>query len=238
MRLLIINPNTSAHVTRALGEHITPMLGQCWQLDCVTARFGAAYIASEAAYAIAAHAVLDAWSCQEGAYDAILIGCFGDPGLEALRELAGCPVIGLAEAAMQEAARAGRFAIVTGGARWAPILQRRAAAAGLQDQLAGLQVLSESGAELLADPPRALDRLEAAARQVRSASGAESVIIGGAALAGMGEALARRLPFAVIDNVSAAARAIRTATSRPAAAGPDGAGYHGLSPELLARLQA
>ena len=35
----------------------------------------------------------------------MLVGCFGEPGCIALRELAGVPVIGLAEAAMREAAQ-------------------------------------------------------------------------------------------------------------------------------------
>lgn len=234
-RLLILNPNTSAQVTDMLRGHLQPMLGEGWQIDTATARFGGAYIASEAAYAIAAHAVLDAWSTQAPGHDAILVGCFGDPGLEALRELAGCPVIGLAEAAMQEAARAGRFVIVTGGERWEPILRRLAASAGLLDRMCGLKVLKESGSELLADPEAALLKLEAAAREAVAETGADAVIIGGAALAGMGEALAARLPFAVIDNVSAAARAV-LALAPAQGAGPDGTRYSGLSPELTARL--
>jgi hypothetical protein len=38
----------------------------------------------------------------------VLIGCFGDPGLFALRESSACPVTGLAEASFIEAARRGR----------------------------------------------------------------------------------------------------------------------------------
>jgi len=53
-------------------------------------------------------------------------GLIGDPGLLALRESSPAPVSGLAEAAFMDAARHGRFAIVTGGARWAPMLQRLA----------------------------------------------------------------------------------------------------------------
>ena len=234
-RLLIINPNTSAQVTAMLREHLQPMLGEAWRIDTVTARFGGVYIASEAAYAIAAHAVLDAWSTQPAGYDAILVGCFGDPGLEALREISGCPVVGLADAAMREAAQAGRFAIVTGGERWEPILRRLAASAGLLDHLCGLKVLTESGGELLADPDQAMLKLEAAAREVQTETAADAIVIGGAALAGMGESLATRLPFAVIDNVSAAARALQ-ALAPAKGCGPDGTRYTGLSPELMARL--
>lgn len=210
-RLLLINPNTSARVTDALRRHIAERAPDGWRIDAVSAPFGASYISSEAAYAIAAHAVLEAWAtaCADAApYDAILVGCFGDPGLDALRELAGVPVVGLAENAMRHAAAHGRFAIVSGGERWPAILRRRIAAAGLEAQFAGTRVLPESGAELLAEPVRAVDRLTAEAAAARAEWNVDAVIIGGAALAGMGEAVAARLPFAVIDNVSAAARAL------------------------------
>ena len=45
---------------------------------------------------LAAHAVLDSFEfglAQHGAFDAVLIACFGDPGLLALREVAGVPVL-------------------------------------------------------------------------------------------------------------------------------------------------
>lgn len=235
MRILIINPNTSQQVTQMLHGHLRDRLPQDWSLDCCTARFGGAYISSETGYAIAAHAVLDAWAAAGEGAGRIFIGCFGDPGLEALREASGLPVIGLAEAAMLEAAAKGRFAIVTGGERWRAILQRRAQAAGVAERLAGIHILQETGAELLADPVRALALLDAASREVVGSTGAEVVLIGGAALAGMGEALAACLPFPVIDNVSAAARALQVGAPA-SAADLDHAGYSGLSAELAGRL--
>jgi len=234
MRALILNPNTSQTVTSRLCGHLQPRLPG-WLLTPATAAFGGSYISSEVGYAIAGHAVLDAWAHAPNDHDLILVGCFGDPGLEALREISGIPVIGLAEAAMLEAAHHGRFAIVTGGERWPTILQRRAAAAGVADKLSGIQVLRESGAELLADPERALELLEAAARQAMQIHDTAAVLIGGAALAGMGEQLAARLPFPVVDNVSAAARAMLVAgVAQPADF--DHAGYTGLSIALRERL--
>lgn len=233
--LLVINPNTSANVTAALSQQIAARVPPEWRVTTATASFGAAYIVSEASYAIAAHAVLDAWA-HASQFDAVLVGCFGDPGLEGLRELSTVPVIGLAEASMTEAARHGRFAIVTGGARWPAILQRRAAAAGLEESLAGIQIIPESGAELLATPERTLTRLTEEAWAAHTRFGADAVLIGGAALAGMGDAIAGRLDFPVIDNVSAAARAV---AQLPPACSVQAqmASYSGLSEVLTRRLE-
>ncbi|MEC5384302.1 aspartate/glutamate racemase family protein [Uliginosibacterium sp. H3] len=242
-RALILNPNTSSSVTTMLVEHVTAMLGVqdklAWQVLGVTASFGAEYIASETAYAIAAHAALDAFAqTAPGSGDVVLIGCFGDPGLEALREISPVPVIGLAEAAMKEAAEFGRFAIVTGGPRWAPILRRRAQAAGLAAQLARSYILKESGAELAADREAAIGLLATACEEAMEVSHPDAIILGGAALAGIGDLLADHLGLPVIDSVSAAARAMQKAVANPTASiGPDGVDYHGLSPALAQRLR-
>src|SRR3954449_7556868 len=46
--------------------------------------------------------------------DGYVIACFGDPGLDAARELAAGPVLGIAEAAMHAASFLGRgFSVVT-----------------------------------------------------------------------------------------------------------------------------
>lgn len=234
-RALILNPNTTEAVTRLLHQHAMRMLGDEWELRPATARFGARYIVSETAYAIAGHAVLDAWAtCGQGC-DAVLVGCFGDPGLEALRELSGAHVVGLAEAAMQEAAAHGRFAIVSGGERWRAILQRRAVAAGVADRLCGIRLLSESGAELLADPARAIGLLGQAVEEAVRDWGADAVVIGGAALGGMGEALAAHAICPVIDNVSAAMRALQKLPP-PRVPDLDHGRLLALSPELGALL--
>jgi allantoin racemase len=59
--LLVINPNTSDAVTRLLQEHVQAHVGTAACVRAVTAPFGAPYIADEASYAVAGHAVLEAW---------------------------------------------------------------------------------------------------------------------------------------------------------------------------------
>ena len=129
--LLVINPNTGQATTQRLSSHLQTLLPSDVALDCINARFGAPYIACEASHAVAGHALLDAWShhlhTSVHAPDGVLIACFGDPGLFALREASACPVSGLAEASFIQAARSGPFAIVTGGARWKPMLESQCA---------------------------------------------------------------------------------------------------------------
>jgi allantoin racemase len=60
--LLLINPNTSGHVTALLARHALALAPPGAVLTAVTAPFGEPYIASEAAAAIAERAVPAAWA--------------------------------------------------------------------------------------------------------------------------------------------------------------------------------
>ena len=260
--LLLINPNTSAPVTRLMAEVMRPLLGADVALEPVTARFGASYIASEPAYAVAAHAALDAWAAHRaagGRCDAVLVGCFGDPGVGALRELAGVPVTGLAEAALREAAAHGPHAVVTGGAAWKPMLERFAAAQGLDAGLCGVHVVERSGAELMAQPDGGEAELLGALRAAADGP-ARALVIGGAALGGIAQRVAPRLALPVIDSVQAGARWARAVLAASGAGGaspsasaasaqaasPSGSSaardaavrWTGLSPELATALSS
>jgi Asp/Glu/hydantoin racemase len=203
--VLVINPNTTAAVTRLLQEHVQAVAGERAAVRAVTARFGEPYIADEAGYAVAAHAVLDTWLA-EGFPGPVLIGCFGDPGLFALREVGSAPVTGLAEASFEEASVHGRFAIVTGSARWEPMLRRLAQALGFEARLAGIHTVAPTGAQLAADPEGAQALLALACREAVERFDAQAVIVGGAALAGMAKLLQPRCPVPLIDSVQAGAR--------------------------------
>jgi len=238
-QLLVINPNTSASVTALLQQHVQAAAGSHVTVRSVTARFGAPYISDEASYAVAAHAALDAWAAAlsgtERKPDAVLIGCFGDPGLQALRESSPVPVTGLAEAAFIEAARHGRFAVVTGGERWAPILQRLAQSLGHAQALAGIHTVAPTGAQLAADPVAARQLLTEACLNAVRQLGVQTVILGGAGLAGMAAQIQPFVNVPIVDSVTAGATwALRNSPLPPQRATPGiDVPWVGLSPELM-----
>ncbi len=59
--VLVLNPNTTESMTQLLRRHVQGELGSNFVVGARTARFGAPYIADEASYAVAGHAVLDAF---------------------------------------------------------------------------------------------------------------------------------------------------------------------------------
>lgn len=210
-RILVLNANTTASVTDLVVRHVRDVLGTDVELIPATARLGARYISTETSYAIAGHAALDclALHCAEtpNGFDSVLLACFGDPGLFALREVSPVPVVGLAEAAMQQAAQSGRYSIVTGGVLWKPMLSRLAHALGLSASIASIRPITLTGDQIAAGPEGAMKFLAAEAQAAADQDGAQAVILGGAALAGLAARIAPMVSVPVIDSVHAGARA-------------------------------
>lgn len=222
---LLINPNTNVATTQRLQETLRPLVPEHVELNIITADFGSHYITCEASHAVAAHACLQAWASHRrshpGPLDGVLIGCFGDPGLFALRESSACRVTGLAEASFILGAQHGSFAIVTGGERWKPMLQRLAQSLGYGHLLSHIETVVPSGAMLQADPDMAMRCLTDACSKAVS-SGVKSIILGGAGLAGYAQGLRSLCPLPLIDSAEAGLEVLLQELSPPAPYAGDG----------------
>jgi len=243
MRLLLLNANASQSITDLVVAAARPLASPTTELIGVTGRFGPRYIGTRAAYAIASHAALDAYAAFGHGADAVLLACFGDPGLGALRELAPVPVIGMAEAGCRAAAAGGRrFAVVTGGERWIPMLTEYVATLGLSAQLGGVHAIAPTGAEIAADPEGSIALLAEGCRIASKKFRADVVVLGGAGLAPIAPRVAAMLDFPVIDGLAAALTAAEAAASAPDGTATsdrltDPLPAIGLTPELSALLQ-
>jgi allantoin racemase len=241
MRLLLINPNTTDAITQKVAAAARLALPGI-DVVAATGRLGARYISGRAGFAIAGHATLDCFAEYGAGADAVLLGCFGDPGLEALREIIDIPVIGLLDAATFEAARGGRrFGIVTGGVRWVPILDEMVSLIKHEGELAGVRAVAPTGGAISEDPDAAINALYDACRLSIEQDGADVVILGGAGLIGLAEQIQPRLSKPVICSVEAGFRATKVALaakpSRPFGKVPlEPTASIGLSPALTRLL--
>ncbi|WEK51603.1 MAG: aspartate/glutamate racemase family protein [Candidatus Kaistia colombiensis] len=234
--ILVINPNTSPEVSASVQRLAADEAGDDATIEVVTAPFGARYISSRASFSIAGHAVLDAYAnalATSRQPDATIVGCFGDPGIEGLREIAKAPVLGFAESGMlAAAAQPGNFVIATVGAAWRPIIEDLARRHGLAERLAGMAFIDR----WTSDPATAAIEIEKSAR----ALGAAQIIIGGTGLIPLMSRMPRNIALPVIDPHRHAVReAIRQArahnpVARSAALPP--AQFLGISPALASIL--
>lgn len=213
MRILLLNGNTDPAITALLAARTAaaiPRLGlPAMEVVPATAPFGARYISTRAAVAVAGHAVLTALAEHVGAdnprgFDAVIIACFGEPGIEAVRELLPIPVVGMAEASIAAAlALAPRVALLTGGALWVPMLEEFCLVRGLGPDRALVRGVAPTGDMIARDPDAAIALLADAARAA-VADGAGAVVLGGAGLAGLAPRVAALVGVPVLDSLDCA----------------------------------
>lgn len=210
MKLLLLNGNTDSALTTTLAGKAGTALARMGvtgvEVVPATARFGARYISTRATATIAGHAVLDALAERIGranpdGFDAVAIGCFGDPGLDAAKELCPVPVTGMAEASLAVAMRwAPRIAFLTGGDAWVPMLEEFCLLRGFGRDRVIVRSVKPTGDMIARDPDGALALLAESAGQAVEA-GAGAVVLGGAGLAGLAALLAPALPVPVLDSL-------------------------------------
>jgi allantoin racemase len=111
--------------------------------------------------------------------DSIIVSCFGDPAVGALREVLDIPVVGPAEASSSLAVNlGGKFSIVTILENGVPMLEEEIRRLGLSDRLASIRAIGIEPQDL--DASRKKTR-EAVIREVRQAlknDHASTIIIG------------------------------------------------------------
>jgi len=227
--ILLINPNTTASITDLVLKTAKGFARPDTKLRALTGAFGPRYVASRAGYAIAGHAALDAFANDRGPKDAVVLACFGDPGLAALKEVSPVPVVGMADASILQACALGaRFSIVTGGERWKSMLEEFVASHGLSARLASVRTVAPTGADIARSPKAALAVLAKGCTACVREDGADVVILGGAGLAGLAAKLAAKVEVPLLDGVACAismaeslalqkpAKATRGTLARPA----------------------
>ena len=207
MRIALVNPNTNHKTTAAMAAIALEALPPGSAITGHTAPFGKPLITNPQDLAIAAEAVA-AMSADLAAFDGVIVSAFGDPGRDALKQVLPCPVIGIAEAAMAEAARlsGGRFSVVTTTPGLAESIRQTAARYKLDRSLAAVRTTAEDPAQLMADEGALATALAALIADTIRRDGARSVIIGGGPLATVARRLAPQFSVPVAEPIPVAAR--------------------------------
>ena len=96
MKIKVINPNTTLTMTAKIGEAAAAVASSGTEVIAVSPAMGPASIEGHYDEAVSALGVLD--EVRKGkaeGCDGYLIACFDDPGLQAAREIADGPVVGI-----------------------------------------------------------------------------------------------------------------------------------------------
>ncbi|HZG30076.1 allantoin racemase [Ensifer adhaerens] len=207
MKLLLINPNTTASMTEKIADAAHRVRNAKTEILAVTSSTGPVSIEGYYDEAMALPGLmLEVARGQKAGASAAIIACFDDTGLDAARALAHIPVLGICEAALSATAFiAQRFTIVTTMERsrlpLEGLVHRYGMAGRCNVRAADIPVLS------LEDPQsNARDRLRneiaVALREDRS----EAIVLGCAGMADLTMDLRREFGIPIIDGVAAAVK--------------------------------
>ena len=145
---------------------------------------------------------------QERGFDAIVIGCFSDPGIEPLREMLRIAVVGPGAASLHLAAQLGtRISVLTPAGRGFGRLAARLRALALAPLLASVRGIGLSVMDLAQQQPGAVDKAAEAARQAVDNDGADVLVLGCMSMALLPricEVLSERVGVPVVNPVTAA----------------------------------
>jgi allantoin racemase len=138
-------------------------------------------------------------------FDAVVIACFDDTGLDAARCLTDKPVIGIGEAAYHFASMiSNKFSVVTTLARSVPALEHNLHKYGLMARVARVRSSEVAVLELEHPGSDACNRISAEIGRAVAEDLCEAVVLGCAGMADLADALAAEHGLPVLDGVTCA----------------------------------
>lgn len=203
MRLLIVNPNSTAGMTDRIGDEARSHLPDWVELTLKTNESGPPSIQGAADGDTAVPGTLALLS--QTPHDAAVIGCFDDTGLAELSLRGAHTVVGLGEAAFRLAAHSGlRFAVLTTAELSVPVLETNMHSYGLDANCVCIHASSIDVLDFERDRENASRRLIASGgRLLKKQPGIEAIVLGCAGMGGLAEEMEKALNIKVIDPIRA-----------------------------------
>ena len=197
MKLLIINPNSDAAMTAVIRQAAEAYAAGDFQAVCMDTPGAPGFIDSYQDEVETAPGMMALIREHEQQFDGFLVACMDDPNLDAVKEITGKPVVGIAEAAMKIASMIGhRFSIVSTSRASIANHHVLARKYHLEALLASVRYPEGVAADLSEE-----ERSFEAARSAVDEDMAEVIVLGCAGLADMAKRLEARLKVPVLDGV-------------------------------------
>lgn len=202
--IIIINPNSTVSMTDAMVKRAHKAAPGVDVAGWTSTKGPAAIQGEQDGDAAMAPLLELVKKADEAGAKAVIIGCFDDTGLNAARELASCPVIGIGQAAYHLASLYGaRFSVVTTLDVSVPILAANIESYGLAQNLGRVR---SSGVPVLAlenDRENATWQVKNEIRAALRDDNVDSVVLGCAGMGYIAEGH-EDVPIKLIDGVHAA----------------------------------
>lgn len=201
MRILVINPNTTVAMTEKIGAAARRVAAAGTEIVAVNPASGPVSIEGYYDEAISVPGLLEVIG-QRRDFDAVIIACFDDTGLDAARCVTDRPVVGIGEAAYHMASMlSNKFSVVTTLARSVPALEHNLQKYGLAARCARVRSSEVPVLDLEKPGSEACDRISAEIGRAINEDRAEAIVLGCAGMTDLADQLARQHGVPVLDGV-------------------------------------
>ena len=203
MKILVINPNTTTSMTHKIAKAARAVARPDTEIVAASSQDGPASIQGFLDVATCVPGLLNE-VVQHKEIDAIVIACFDDTGLDAVRSLVSVPVLGIGEAAYHAASMiANKFSVITTLSRSVPGLENNLLRYGLAQKCACVRATEIPVLKLEEGDPATLDKIRLEIHASINEDKAEAIVLGCAGMADLMAQLSEEFGLPVIDGVSA-----------------------------------
>lgn len=203
MKILVVNPNTTSSMTAKIATAARAVARPDTEIVAANSQNGPASIQGFLDIAICVPGLLEEVK-RHPDVDAIVIACFDDTGLDAVRCIASVPVLGIGEAAYHAASMiAAKFSVVTTMSRSVPGLENNLARYGLAQKCVRVRATDIPVLKLEEGDPKTLDKIRLEIRNAIEHDHAEAIVLGCAGMADLMAQLSHEFGLPVIDGVGA-----------------------------------
>lgn len=205
MKIKVINPNTTLEMTKSIEHAAKHAKRPDTEIIAVSPKMGPISIESYYDEYLSIPGVLEEIKAGEKeGVDAFVVACWGDPGLQAARELTDKPVIGIAEASLYLASMlAARFSVVTVLPRIKTMLEELVDSYGMGKKVLNIRTTPLCVIDFENDPERGMEMLRQEGKRAIEEDHAEAILLGCAGMAEFADSLEQELGVPVIDGVVA-----------------------------------
>lgn len=204
MKILIVNCNTTASITKDIVETALPYASVGTEIIGAQPNWGVTSAEGFYDSFISAAAVLDLLSNWSEPIDAVVMAGFGEHGREGARQLLDVPVVDITEASIIMASLVGhRFGIVTTLASTTGAIEQSLSSMGAMERCAGVRAAGIPVVEAALDIEATAQALAECGREL-IALGADVLVLGCAGFGGLDARIEEITGVPVIDGVTAA----------------------------------
>jgi allantoin racemase len=208
MRILVVNPNTTAAMTETIGRAARAVAAAGTEIIAVNPPDGPVSIEGYYDEAFSVPGLLaEIAKGDASGVAAHIIACFDDTGLEAARCISPAPVIGIGEAAFHLASVLGhRFSVVTTLSRSIAVIENNLLKYGLAGRCANVRACEVPVLSLDDPASDAAARIGAEIELAKQEDRAEAIVLGCAGMADLAARLSQRHGLPVLDGVASAVK--------------------------------